>query len=82
VNHAGPIIYQTRLTEMKNQSEKSTRATLSPRETMPITGFGVAHTYRLLREGVIPNIRVGKKIYVPRTALMRWLDSCGGGDAA
>jgi excisionase family DNA binding protein len=45
---------------------------------MPITGFGTAMTYRLLRENKMPHIRDGKKIYIPISALMRWLDSCGG----
>ena len=52
-------------------------ATLTPHESTEITRFGLSHTYRLLREGVMPSIKVGKKFYIPRTALMRWLENCG-----
>jgi len=58
--------------------ERSTRRrTLSPRETTEITGFGLTHTYDLLRKGVMPSIRVGKQFFVPEAALLKWLDNCG-----
>lgn len=53
------------------------RATLSVEESRMITGFGRAHTYRLLREKAMPHILIGKKFYIPRTALMKWLENCG-----
>ena len=61
--------------------ERSTkRLTLSPRETTEYTGFGLTHTYALLRTGVMPSIRVGKQFFVPENALLRWLNSCGEQD--
>jgi excisionase family DNA binding protein len=65
---------------IKERSAK--RRTLSPRETTQITGFGLTRTYELLRSGVMPSIRVGKQFYVPESALLKWLDSCGDQTAA
>jgi excisionase family DNA binding protein len=50
---------------------------LTPEETMDITRFGRSSTYAMLRGGIIPSIRVGKRFFIPRHALMRWLESCG-----
>jgi excisionase family DNA binding protein len=60
---------------VKKRSEK--RATLTPRESTEITGFGLAHTYDLLRNGAMPSIKVGKQFYIPLTALLEWLRTCG-----
>jgi excisionase family DNA binding protein len=60
---------------VKERSVK--RRTLSPRETTQYTGFGLSHTYELLRRGMMPSIRVGKQFFIPENALLRWLDSCG-----
>ncbi len=54
-----------------------TRATLSPRESTRLTGFGLTATYQMLRAGKLPSIVVGKKYYIPKVALQRWLDACG-----
>jgi excisionase family DNA binding protein len=51
--------------------------TLDPKGSTAITGFGLSHTYDLLRRGVMPAIVVGRRYYIPRTALLRWLDTCG-----
>jgi excisionase family DNA binding protein len=60
---------------MRNDKD---RVTLKPHETMAITGFGRSYTYALLRKGVMPSIKVGKRFFVPRAALLHWLESCGG----
>jgi excisionase family DNA binding protein len=54
--------------------------TLSPRETMAYTGLGERRTYRLLKAGVMPSIPDpdGKGYRIPKSALLRWLDGCGG----
>jgi len=54
------------------------KATMTPKESTRITGFGIAHTYRMLREGTMPSIRCGKKYVIPRAALQRFLETCGG----
>jgi excisionase family DNA binding protein len=64
-------------TSASEKVKATERATLSVHESTQVTGFGVTHTYRLLRKGVMPSIRVGKQFFIPRTALLRWLDSCG-----
>jgi excisionase family DNA binding protein len=62
---------------VKTVSHAPERATLSPRESVRITGFGVSQTYDLLRKGRLPAIKVGKKFFIPRAALLRWLEACG-----
>jgi len=52
-------------------------ATLSPRESMKITGIGVTNTYRMLRSGEMPSIKVGKRFFVPKAALLKWLENAG-----
>jgi excisionase family DNA binding protein len=52
-------------------------ATLTPQESRKITRFGTNHTYRLLRSGEMPAIRVGNRFFIPKAALMRWLESAG-----
>jgi excisionase family DNA binding protein len=54
------------------------RVTLSPRESTKITGFGLVKTYDLLKSRRMPSIRVGSRFFIPKTALMRWLENCGG----
>jgi len=49
---------------MMNQCE-----TLSPRETALILGVGRNTCYRLIHAGVIPVLRLGRTIRVPRPAL-------------
>ena len=58
-------------------AEKTDRLTLTPRETIKLTGFGLNHTYELLKRGEMPSIRVGKRFFVPKTALLRWLETAG-----
>ena len=66
-----------------NKSNNPQQATLTPLESIAITRFGVSATYTMLRDGDdASSIRVGKRFFIPRTALERWLESCGGRDAA
>jgi excisionase family DNA binding protein len=50
---------------------------LTPREAAKLTGFGLNYTYVLLHSGEMPSIKVGKKFFIPRAALLRWLENCG-----
>jgi excisionase family DNA binding protein len=45
-------------------------------------GMSRHNTYRELRAGNIPAIRLGKRFIIPRSAIERWLDSAGGNVAA
>ena len=53
-------------------------ATLTPQESRKITRFGTNHTYQLLRAGKMPSIKVGARFFIPKSALLKWLDACGG----
>jgi excisionase family DNA binding protein len=44
--------------------------TLSPRQTTEYTGLGLAQTYRLLRQGIMPSIPSGKGYLVPKSSLL------------
>jgi excisionase family DNA binding protein len=57
-------------------------ATLTPKESQKITRFGLNRTYELLRSGEMPSIRVGMRFFIPKTALMKWLENCGKETAA
>jgi excisionase family DNA binding protein len=56
---------------------KKERLTLTPHESMRLTGFGQNHTYDLLKRGEMPSIRVGKKFFIPKSALLKWLENAG-----
>ena len=43
---------------------------LTPREVQAFFGLGRATVYRLIEEGEIPVQRIGKRLFVPRRALM------------
>lgn len=42
------------------------------REAAQILGIGRDSTYRLVREGEIPSILIGRRRYIPRAELRRW----------
>jgi excisionase family DNA binding protein len=56
---------------------KPDRLTWTPRETCPITGIGVAQTYRKLRNGEMPHIKAGNRFLIPKAALLDWLARAG-----
>ena len=43
--------------------------TMSPAEAGEVLGIGRNTAYRLIREGAIPVLRLGKKLRVPKAAL-------------
>ncbi|MCC6586233.1 MAG: excisionase family DNA-binding protein [Bryobacterales bacterium] len=42
---------------------------------------GITAIYKHLRAGTIPSIRVGRKFMIPKAALQKWLETCGGATA-
>ena len=58
-------------------AEIKDRLTLTPRESVKLTRFGLNHTYELLKSGEMPAIRVGKRFFIPKSALLRWLENAG-----
>ena len=58
-------------------AEIKDRLTLTPRESIKLTRFGLNHTYDLLKRGEMPAIRVGKRFFIPKSALLKWLEEAG-----
>lgn len=61
----------------RKESFNGARKSYTVPEAAFLTGLGVATVYRAIDEGMIPHIRVGRRIVIPRTALDRWLETCG-----
>jgi excisionase family DNA binding protein len=61
----------------RDAEKKRDRLTLTPRESMRLTGFGQNHTYDMLKRGELPSIKVGKRFLIPKAALLKWLESAG-----
>jgi len=51
---------------------------LTPIETARLLRIGRGTVYEQLRCGAIPSIRLGRKILVPRAALLKMLQNAGG----
>lgn len=51
-----------------------TRMTLSVRETAEALGIGRNRAYDLISAGVIPAVRLGRSIRVPKDTLEAWLE--------
>ena len=47
--------------------------TLSVNEAAELIGISRPKVYDLLRDGTLPSIHVGKKIVIPRQAVIDWL---------
>jgi excisionase family DNA binding protein len=61
------------MTHIENFDEPVIRLTLSIRETAKILGVGRDTAYAAARAGKIPVLKFGKRMRVPRIALMRML---------
>jgi excisionase family DNA binding protein len=61
------------------QATRSKRliTTLKVWEAAKLANVGDAAIYRGIAEGKIPHIKFGRNILLPRSAFLRWLDSCG-----
>lgn len=59
-------------------TEKQEPLTLSPKEAAPMVPMGINQFYAAVREGIVPSLRIGKSIRIPRKKFIAWLD----GDAA
>jgi excisionase family DNA binding protein len=60
----------------------SDRQTQKPYLTVPEaatrSGIGQVSMYQLVRENKIPNIRVGRKIIIPKAAFEKWFETAHG----
>ena len=58
---------------ISQQTLPGTKMTLSVSETAEMIGISKPKVYDLLREGKLPSIHVGKKIVIPKQAVIDWL---------
>ena len=58
---------------ISQQPKPSTKMTLSVNEAAELIGISRPKVYDLLRDGTLPSIHVGKKIVIPRQAVIDWL---------
>ncbi len=63
---------------MSNQDNVSDSLVLTPIETAKLLRIGRGTAYEQIRCGAIPSIRMGRKILVPRAALLKMLQNAGG----
>ncbi len=54
---------------MKIESQKC----LSVAETARLLGICESKVYRLVREGSLPHLRIGRRLIIPTTALQEWI---------
>lgn len=52
------------------------KLTFTIREAAEVLNIGISKTYELVRQNILPNIKVGKRIIIPKTALDHWLQNC------
>jgi len=55
-------------------AEQKEPLTLSPREAAPMVPMGINQFYAAVREGVVPSLRIGKSIRIPRKKFIAWLN--------
>ena len=58
---------------MPQQALPGTKMTLSVNETAKMIGISKPKVYDLLRDGELPSIHIGKKIVIPKQAVIDWL---------
>lgn len=46
-------------------------------ETAKLLRINRTTAYEMVRQKLIPSIKLGRRIIVPRDALLKWLESCG-----
>lgn len=44
------------------------------REVQKLTGYSRAHVYKMINQGRLPVVRLGKTVRIPRQGLERWLE--------
>lgn len=59
---------------MSSQDNASDTLILTPVETAKLLRIGRGTVYEQIRLGVIPSIRMGRRILVPKAALMKMLE--------
>ena len=65
----------TRLKEWHVEMNESDPLVLTPTETAKLLRIGRGTAYEQIRLGVIPSIKMGRRILVPKAALMKMLET-------
>ncbi|MBN2186017.1 MAG: helix-turn-helix domain-containing protein [Dehalococcoidia bacterium] len=60
-----------------NNSEKGERLTLDVPEAGRLLGVSRPTAYSLANQGLIPTIRLGHRVVVPKAALLKMLENAG-----
>ena len=63
-----------------DMGQTTKKLTVSVQEAAAMLGIGRATAYEGVRTGVIPSLRVGRRLLVPRAALERMLEGKGAKD--
>lgn len=53
------------------------RLTIGTQETQKLTGWGRDHIRALVREGKLPNVGNSKRLLIPKSAVIRYLEQAG-----
>lgn len=62
------------LERMERFENAEIKWTLSVEEAAVVLDVNVNTVYEYCRQGMIPNRRLGKRVVIPRPALLKWLD--------
>lgn len=65
--------------EPQEQPDREARATYQVTEVAVLLDLCPTTTYKLVREGTIPAVRMGGQWRIPRARFHDWLDSQSGG---
>jgi excisionase family DNA binding protein len=61
----------------RHQKQNEVRVTIQVSEAALLAGSGERSIRDLIKAGIIPHLKFGRNIKIPRAAFLRWLDSCG-----
>lgn len=70
----------TQSTQTQDKTNSNDSLVLTVGETAKLLRLSKTTVYDQIRQGTIPNIRMGKRILIPRAALMRKLEEVVGKD--
>lgn len=62
-----------------DKQQKEERLTLAVNEVAHLLGLSRGAAYEAVRTGQIPSIRIGRRIIIPRVALIKILEEAGKG---
>ncbi len=62
----------------KHIKDDTVRATLKVEEAARIAGCGGMAIRKGIAAGVIPHLRFGRNIVIPKKTFLQYLDTCGG----